>query len=109
VQPEAFYETTGMHRISVTYNVGGTKRFSMQLFGSAYLDAQNNSLLADLSYRLSSQWRILGLVTVERYGDLSYTDFELTVGRRIGARELQLTYSTYLKRFSIDFMATRFK
>lgn len=109
IQPEALYDETGRHRISAAYNISKIKRLTLQFFGSIYLDAPNSSILGDMTYRLSSLWRIMGLATVERYGALSYTDFELTVGRRIGARELQFTYSTYLKRFSVNFTATSFK
>lgn len=107
-QPDTFFDSSGRHRISASYNYNKSKKLSLAVYGSAYLDSSTASLLADITYRLDSRWRLLGMATLERFDALSYTDFELTVGRRIGARELQLTYSTYLKRISLDFTATRF-
>ncbi len=108
IQPGTFYDTSGRHRISASYTYSRGKRMSLTVFGSGYLDSTNASLLADLTYRLDSHWRVLGSATLERFSDLSYKDFEMTLGRRIGTRELQLTYSTYLRRISFDFTATRF-
>ena len=108
LQPGTFYDSTGKHRLSATYTVSKSKKITVSIFGSTYLDSPDSSILGDISYRLDKQWRLMGAATLERFNDLSYTDFEMRVGRQIGARELQLTYSTYLKRISLDFTATRF-
>jgi len=107
-QPSTFIDSEGRHRFSASYTVNKSKKLSVTIFGSTYLDYASNSLLADVTYRLDARWRLLGQVTLERDSGLSYADYEMTIGRRFGARELQFTYSTYLKRISLDFTATRF-
>lgn len=107
-QPRSVFTANGHHRLSATYSTQGTKRFQAFMFGSAYLDAPEASVLADVSYRVNSHWRFITAITLQRFEDQSYNDIEIIVGRRIGARELQLAYSTQLRRFSFDFTATRF-
>ena len=107
-QPRSIFNANGRHRFSATYNMQGTKRFQAFVFGSAYLDAPEASVLADFSYKLNGHWRLIGAATLQRFQSQTYNDIEFIIGRRIGARELQLGYSTRTKRFSFDFTATRF-
>ncbi|HLK57058.1 MAG TPA: Ig-like domain-containing protein [Chthonomonadaceae bacterium] len=107
-QPTGLFLSSGKHRLSGAFNYMGIKRLQMSVIGSTLLDANESSLLADVAYRLDSHWRLLGSATLDRADGQSYTDFEFTVGRRIGAREFQLTYSTLLRRISFDMTATRF-
>lgn len=107
-RPEHLIDTGGKHRMSLTYNVASNKHFSLSLFGTSYLDSPNASFLADASYRLNNDWRLLTTATFQHAETQSYNDMQFTVGRRIGARELQFTYSTFLKRLSFDLTATRF-
>ena len=107
-QPNTFIDSSGRHRVSASYTYNKSKKLSITVFGSGYLDTADDSLLADITYRLDARWRLIGQATLEKESGLSYTDYEMTIGRRFGARELQLTYSTYLKRISVDFTATRF-
>ena len=108
IQPGSFYDTQGKHRISSSYNFSQNKNFSVSVFGSAYVDTTDRSLMADMTYKLDKNWRLMGAATLQKYNALTYTDFELMIGRRLGAREMQLAYSTYLKRISVDYTATRF-
>ncbi len=107
-QPRSIFNANGRHRLSATFSTQGNKRFQAFIFGSAYIDAPEASILGDISYRLDSRWRLIGAATLQRFENQSYNDIEFIVGRRIGARELQLAYSTLTKRFSFDFTATRF-
>jgi hypothetical protein len=107
-QPRSVFSANGRQRLSATYTMQSKKRFQAFIFGSAYLDAPEASVLADVSYKLDSRWRLISAVTLQRFEDQSYNDIQIIVGRRIGARELQLAYSTQAKRFSFDFTATRF-
>ena len=107
-RPERVIDTGGKHRMSLTYNVTNNKHFQLSLFGTTYLDAQNASFLADAAYRLNKDWRLLTSATLQTYAGQNYSDLEFTVGRRIGAREVQLTYSTFNHRLSFDLTATKF-
>src|SRR5262249_43017507 len=55
-QPGSILTSSGKHRLSASYLFSGRKRFQATIFGSAYLDAPDASILADLSYRLDSHW-----------------------------------------------------
>ena len=107
-QPKGAFNSGGNHRVSGNFTLNHSKRLSLTIFGSAYLDANQASVLADMSYRIDKKWRLIGSVTMQRFDTDNYSDFELTIGRQIGAREVQLTYSTNRHRFSFDFTATRF-
>ncbi len=107
-QPGGLYISSGKHRLSVNYNVATNRKIEVVLFGSTFLDSSDSSVLADLSYRLDKQWRLLTGVTLQKYGGESYRDVQFTLGRRIGTRELQFTYSTLNRRLSLDLTATRF-
>jgi hypothetical protein len=107
-QPRSVFSANGRQRLSATFTTQSNKRFQAFAFGSAYLDAPEASILADVSYKLDSRWRLIGAITLQRFEDQSYNDIEFIIGRRIGARELQLAYSTQTKRISFDFTATRF-
>ena len=107
-QPAGQYVSTGNHRLGLTYNVVATKKMQVSFFGSAYMDAPDASFLADFAYRLNNDWRVLSAVTLQRFAEQSFQDIQFTIGRRLGARELQLTYSTFNKRISLDLTATRF-
>ncbi len=108
VQPAGQFISSGNHRVGLTYNIVLNKKMQASFFGSAFLDAPDASFLADVSYRIDNDWRVLSAVTLQRFSSQKFQDIQLTIGRRIGARELQLTYSTFNKRVSLDLTATRF-
>ncbi len=104
--PLSALDSGGKHRISLSWRLPPVKRFGAELFGTSYLDAPSASFLADMVYRLDNRWRLLFSSTLHTDNISSFRDLEFTIGRRIGARELQLTYSTYSKRFSVDLTST---
>lgn len=107
-QPSGYTLASGQHRLSLAFNVINSKRFYADIYGSAYLDSSDASVIGNMFYSLGKGWRVIGGITLQRFGDSSFRDLQLTVGRQIGARELQFTYSTLTKRFSLDLTATRF-
>ena len=107
-QPAATDVPTGHHRLGLSYNFNRGKRFDASIFGSVYADAPDATLYADMSYRVTKDWRLLFSGTYSNYSSGTFHDLQFTLGRRIGARELQLNYSTYNRRISFDLTATRF-
>lgn len=107
-QPAGLFVASGNHRVGLTYNLFANKKMQASFFGSAYLDAPDASFLADFIYKIDKDWRFISAVTLQRFASQSFQDLQFTIGRRIGARELQLTYSTFNQRISIDLTATRF-
>lgn len=107
-QPAGIIGVNGTHRVSLSYTRNGSGRFNVNLFGSAFLDAPAATFLADMSYRVSREWRLITSATLQTYSDQRFRDLEIVIGRRLGARELQLSYSTLYHRFSFDLTTTRF-
>lgn len=107
-RPAGLLDQTGTHRVSLNYTLASAKRLQVSLFGSTFLDTSDSTLVADAVYRLDNQWRLMFSATLQAFQGESYKDLELTIGRRVGARELQLTYSTFYRRLSVDLTATRF-
>ncbi|MBC7529544.1 MAG: hypothetical protein H7308_18610 [Chthonomonadaceae bacterium] len=107
-QPSGDFVPIGHHRFGMSYNVNKGRRFDATVFGSLYADSTDATLYADMSYRLTKDWRFLFSGTYSNYDTGSFRDLQFTIGRRIGARELQFTYSTFNKRISFDLTATRF-
>ena len=106
--PASNFGVVGHHRIGVNYNISSSKRTQISIFGSAFADTPQSSILLDMVYRFNGDWRTIVTGTFQKFDGQSFNDLQLTLGRRIGARELQLTYSTFLKRISLDLTATRF-
>ena len=107
-QPGGLLVASGKHRFGMTYTLAANKRLNVLIYGSAYADTAESSLLADATYRLNSYWRLLASATLQEYHGQHYNDIQFTIGRRIGARELELSYSTLFQRISLDLTATRF-
>ena len=107
-QPGGLFVSSGRHRVGLNYTLATGGRFQASVFGSAYVDAPQTSVFADCAYRLNKNWQLYASATLQQYEGDSIKDLQFTVGRRIGARQLQLTYSLYLKRISLDLMSARF-
>lgn len=107
-RPSSIFTSNGKHRFSVNYGIPISKGLQISLFGSSYVDAPESSLLADMSFRINDRWRLIGAVTLQRFHVETFNDLQFVVGYRIGARELQLAYSTFNRRFAFDLTATRF-
>ena len=104
--PTTVLDLGGKNRISLTYQLNPSKRLQVSMFGSSFLDGPSASFLADAAYRINNDWRLMMSTTLQNDAYGSYKDVEFTIGRRVGARELQLTYSTYSKRIYFDFTST---
>lgn len=107
-QPAGQFISTGTHRLGIMYSLVKERRFEVSLFGSAFLDAPDASFFADATYLIDRNWRFIASAALQTFEGQSFRDIQFTLGRRIGARELQLTYSTFFKRISLDLTATRF-
>ena len=107
-QPSGPFTAVGSNRLGLNYNLAANKRMQITVFGSLYLDSPESTQWVDFIYKLGPEWRLFLGGTFQNFAGQSFNDMQLTLGRRIGARELQLTYSTYLKRISLDLTATRF-
>jgi len=94
-------ELLGQHRLSLQafYNNGRT---GFTFFGTKSIDIDRVSYYADMNYRISGLWRLMGSYTFDKYLTDSYLDYNATIAYRLGIRELGLTWSARTKRFGIQ-------
>ncbi len=97
----------GQHRLSLQafYNSGRT---GFNFFGTRSLDIDRMSYYADVNYRVSGLWRILGSYTFDKYLTDTYMDYNATIAYRLGIREIGLTWSHKSKRFGIQVFGATF-
>ncbi|MDW8321534.1 MAG: Ig-like domain-containing protein [Armatimonadota bacterium] len=98
----------GKHRLSGMFAWSVGQRLNASLVGTRILDSDSTTLFADASYRLSSLWRLGANFSFNRFQGTRYNDLELSIGYRIGVRELLLTWSSLTRRWQIDLIAAGF-
>lgn len=98
----------GRHRLSGIFAWSAGQRFNASLVGTRILDSDATTLFADASYRLSSLWRVGANFSFNHFQGTRYNDLELSIGYRIGFRELLLTWSTLTRRWQVDLIAAGF-
>ena len=98
----------GRQRLSGMFAWSVGQRFNASLVGTRILDSDSLTLFADTSYRLSALWRIGANFSYNRFQGTRYNDLQLSVGYRIGIRELLLTWSSLTRRWQIDLIAAGF-
>lgn len=97
----------GNHRLTLQafYNQG---RLGFNFFGTRSLDIERFSYYADINYRVSGLWRILGSYTFDKYLSDTYLDYNMTIAYRLGIREIGVTWSHRTKRFGIQVFGASF-
>ncbi len=98
----------GRHRLSGMLAWSAGQRLNLSLVGTRILDHDSTTLFADASYRISSLWRLGANLSYNRFEGTRYNDLELSIGYRLGIRELLLTYSSLTRRWQIDLIAAGF-
>lgn len=91
--------------LSANWRYGDPSKFMISVYGIKGLDYPNMSIFSNISYRLSSQWR-LGLRTTSNtyrirayengqfvMRDKTYDDLEIVVGKRLGDQEIAAVWS----------------
>ena len=98
----------GRHRLSGMFAWSAGQRWNASLVGTRILDSDSLTLFADASYRFSSLWRVGANLSYSRFQGTRYNDVEISLGYRIGIRELLLTWSSLTHRWQIDLIAAGF-
>ncbi|MGC8784646.1 MAG: invasin domain 3-containing protein [Armatimonadota bacterium] len=98
----------GRHRLSGMFAWSVGQRLNASLVGTRVLDSDSLTLFADASYRFSSLWRVGANLSYSRFQGTRYNDVEISLGYRIGIRELLLTWSSLTHRWQIDLIAAGF-
>ncbi|GBC95708.1 hypothetical protein HRbin16_01501 [bacterium HR16] len=98
----------GRHRLSGMFAWSVGQRLNASLVGTRILDSDSLTLSADASYRFSSLWRVGANLSYSRFQGTRYNDVEISIGYRIGIRELLLTWSSLTRRWQIDLIAAGF-
>jgi len=98
----------GRHRLSGMLAWSSGQRLNLSVVGTRILDHDSLTLFADASYRLSPLWRVGANLSYNRFEGSRYNDLELSIGYRLGIRELLLTWSSLTRRWQIDLIAAGF-
>lgn len=107
-QRPTFLAFGGRHRLSVGLTAGAPNKWTLFLNGNAMLDTNNLGLFGEFSYTFLPRWRFSLGANLQQFGTATYRDFEFTLGRTVGGRDLSLYYSTFSHRFYFDIQASRF-
>jgi hypothetical protein len=102
------YVDSGQHRLSSTLYLGAGTKASMFIYGSTLLDAPYRSLSGEARYNFARRWHLGVSANVQEMSSVDYQDYEFSVTRSIGLRELSITFSTLSHRFYFDMQAARF-
>ncbi len=78
-------------------------KWYLYAFGSHNLTFQDTFSYLDLNYYQSQRWRWELAGTLYSFQDSSYNEWELTLARTFGQREVGLTYSEETGRLSLEF------
>jgi len=81
-----------------------TGKVSMDLMGSKSLGIDRLNFFGDLSYHLTSLWRLSYNYTSDRYLATEFLDSNIGLSYRVGWREVGLVWSESTKRFGIQLM-----
>lgn len=106
-QPTSFIGF-GKHRVGASFFASGGDKWSLYLYGTALLDADNSSIISDFRYTIAPRWHFSLSATIQKYATADYRDFEIGIARSIGGRDLVISYSTFNHRFFFDLQASRF-
>jgi len=98
----------GRHRLSGMFAWSVGQRLNASIVGTRILDGDSLTLFADASYRLSTLWRLGANLSFNRFQGTRYNDLELSIGYRVGIRELLLTWSSLTHRWQVDLIAAGF-
>lgn len=98
----------GHHRLSLSLITTGSGKWSTGVSGSTMLDSSSSSLMANVSYAVAPRWHLGLTSSLQRFMGGQYRDYELSIGRTLGARELVFSYSTFSHRIFFDLEAGRF-
>lgn len=98
----------GKHRLTANLYSNYSGRIYVSGYLARGLDVPATTLIGDASYRLADLWRIGVGITWTEYSNSRFNDYYLTLGYRIGLRELALSWSRATQRLSIDILAASF-
>lgn len=99
---------TWTQSLSASLRLGDGKKWSASVYAIKGLGYPSTTLFADLSYRLSRDWRFSARSTMNRFGSVSYNDLELGFGKTFGSRELLAVWSQSENRVMFELGSSGF-
>ncbi|HEY0865792.1 MAG TPA: Ig-like domain-containing protein [Fimbriimonas sp.] len=98
---------TGQHQLTLQ-GYYGAGRTNLSFVTTRSLDIDRMNFYGDFSYRLSGLWRLASGYTYDRYYGDPYFDYNLSLGYRIGWREIGLTWSRRTNRIGVQLLGASF-
>jgi len=94
---------TGKQTLSATCLLrDNSGKWRASMYAIRGLDYPMTTVLADFGYRFNEDWRFGVRSTLSEFGHSSYDDFELSVGKMVGSRELVAVWSKSQKRVMFE-------
>ena len=97
-----YASSMGKQALSATCILSDGKRLRASIYGTKGLDYSTANLFTDVSYRLDPRWRFGVRSSLSNFGESSYNDLELALGRAVGTRELIAVWSQSQKRIMFE-------
>jgi hypothetical protein len=94
--------TFGKQSISGHLRLSDGKKWGVTLFMMTGLDYSSANILGDVSYHVDDNWRIGLRSTWNKFRDVSYSDTEFALGRRLGSRELMAVWSKSQNKIMLE-------
>ncbi len=96
------------HRISADISLSPSRRFTTHLSVTRGISDGSTSAFGDVSFTLTSVWRLHLLDTYQEFSGFGYADAEIALARMIGSQEASIIWSQAIHRFRFEFSAMRF-
>ena len=109
-------ETTGdeqhqgwsQHRVSANLSLNPSAKCSAYAYATKGISDGSLSAFGSVGYLFAPTWRLSALGTYQKFGAYSYPDAEFVLAKEIGKQEMNLIWSSSLRRFRVEFSALRF-
>ncbi|HEY3298716.1 MAG TPA: Ig-like domain-containing protein [Armatimonadota bacterium] len=100
-RPSVYTTTVGKQSMTASWRYD-TERLHGSVYAIRGLDYSTLNFFGDLSYRVTPSWRVGFRSTLNDFGSISYKDMELSLGRKIGSRELIALWSESQHRIMLE-------
>jgi hypothetical protein len=107
--PNFFRQSVDKHDFSLVYGVTPTNnRWNLSLISTYSLPFSDRTLEGQFNYFPARDWHVTATPSYSLENEFAYHEWDFSVGRRVGSRELTLYWSTIEHRIRFDFGAAQF-
>ncbi len=96
------------HRISANLSLSPSDRWTAYAYATKGITDHSLSAFGSMSYIFAPTWTLGVQNTYQRFDSYDYSDIEFALAKGIGRQEVNLIWSSYTRRFRIEFSALKF-